>query len=416
MRIDFREERKWKIAVAYNLSTSVLEWHAAGSMEERIRQGICVLWRRPLDEDRSNDAAARDPAMMEVDEGIPPVGEPDQEPQEERPSSSMLLLDYGSDDDDGDEQDRESVIDALEAANLIEESLDRMEDEQDPNPGRIELEPKKEMKVEEVDYSSSLANNDDMEVDNQNSQPVPAQSSQESAEPSGLKVGSSNPVLASKSTSSGDREATVPTTKAHKIHLYGPVRDRVVFSSIDKLFVDLDDFKVVNTNPTSLETIEVSLPPADLSDLFPDLQTLSLFDPPAIDPPPIESKKKGTKVDKDDFTRRLDELTYSKVFPVGKFMTTKPTLVSALQPAKRWRDDQWLPWEDPSVTPADTPSGRALDEASSGKLYSEEGYERLLTSLQSYLGVPTLERIQHCQVSWLRPDATSFGRLRMMNF
>ena len=47
MRTDFREERKWKVALAYNLSTAVLEWHAAGSLEERIRSKICVLWKKP---------------------------------------------------------------------------------------------------------------------------------------------------------------------------------------------------------------------------------------------------------------------------------------------------------------------------------------------------------------------------------
>ncbi|OBZ75889.1 hypothetical protein A0H81_04110 [Grifola frondosa] len=53
MRIDFREERKWKTALAYNLAHAVIDWHEAGTLEERVHRGICVLWK-PLQE------AARD--------------------------------------------------------------------------------------------------------------------------------------------------------------------------------------------------------------------------------------------------------------------------------------------------------------------------------------------------------------------
>src|SRR5882757_2850404 len=51
MRIDFREERKWKTAVAYTLALAVQEWHDAGSADERIRRGICVVWSKNFEED-----------------------------------------------------------------------------------------------------------------------------------------------------------------------------------------------------------------------------------------------------------------------------------------------------------------------------------------------------------------------------
>ena len=38
MRIDFREERKWKIALAHNLAHAVMAWHSAGSKAEREPQ------------------------------------------------------------------------------------------------------------------------------------------------------------------------------------------------------------------------------------------------------------------------------------------------------------------------------------------------------------------------------------------
>ena len=53
MQTDFREERRWKIAVAYELAVCVQEWHIAGSHEERLRLGIIgKLWRpEPIPDD-----------------------------------------------------------------------------------------------------------------------------------------------------------------------------------------------------------------------------------------------------------------------------------------------------------------------------------------------------------------------------
>jgi chromatin modification-related protein VID21 len=44
MYIDYREECKWKTVLAYMLVNAVQEWHAAGSVKERVRRGICVIW------------------------------------------------------------------------------------------------------------------------------------------------------------------------------------------------------------------------------------------------------------------------------------------------------------------------------------------------------------------------------------
>ena len=44
MRVDFREERRWKIALAFSLAHAVMAWHEAGSLEERVNRGICVIF------------------------------------------------------------------------------------------------------------------------------------------------------------------------------------------------------------------------------------------------------------------------------------------------------------------------------------------------------------------------------------
>ena len=57
MRTDFREERRWKIALAFDLSTAVLEWHKAGTRARRLEEGIIVDWSKPqhiIDEEALN--------------------------------------------------------------------------------------------------------------------------------------------------------------------------------------------------------------------------------------------------------------------------------------------------------------------------------------------------------------------------
>ncbi|KIY65382.1 hypothetical protein CYLTODRAFT_424385 [Cylindrobasidium torrendii FP15055 ss-10] len=342
MRTDFREERRWKLAVAYGLGTSVLEWHAVGTMAERVALGICVKWRRPSEEPPPVEMEMGQDDM-EVDEGAP-------SPEKHQPSN-MLLLEYNSDDDD--EQDRESVADALDAGGAAEDILDDMEKAHSTEENsRMSGQP---IKLEEVD--------EDMHVD----QPVTSQrnstasSAQATPGPKGVKSGSINPVLSTKSHTPGD--GTVPASKSQRVNMYAPVRDNVMFSEPDKLFVDLDDFKI-----SAPEMKEITLPPLELPDLFPDLALLSLYDPPDEDDPPVVSDSKKAKKEakeREAQTTRMDELTSSRIFPVGKFMHTRPTLLSALNPAKRWQDGDWLPWDDAPVQPAESVDRKVLDESSS---------------------------------------------------
>ena len=99
MRTDFREERKWKLAVAYGLAHAVVEWHEAGNVEERLRRGICVRWspddRRDSEEIQAeqHDYGTQD---MELD-GI----------QVDSKGDSTPANDDNSDDDSEDEQEKE---------------------------------------------------------------------------------------------------------------------------------------------------------------------------------------------------------------------------------------------------------------------------------------------------------------------
>lgn len=338
MRIDFREERRWKIALAYNLSTAVLEWHAAGTPEQRLRAGICVKWQPSFFRDDADGASEE----MNLNES-----------HQEQLNSSLLGVDYGSEDEDEVEQDK--VIDALEPATLIKDSLD----------SATELRPKDE----EVDDQSALHLIHDVVLDNAESdQLTPANEGDHLGNVAAyLRPTSTNPILGSQSSSqsaNGDGDAQTASAKLSKSVL-APLREQIAYSEGTLLFADFDCNIDVSTVLQDKD-LNVHL---DLTTLFPDLQPLGLLD---VQPGPIpnEGKKKVEKrSDRDDPNRRIEDTTYTKLYPTGRFMYTKPTLLGPLQPSKRWKNDGWLPTEETSIVPDDD-SGRVPDDSNNGNFNS----------------------------------------------
>jgi len=339
MRIDFREERRWKMALAYNLSTAVLEWHAAGTPEQRLRAGICVKWQPSFFRDDADGASEG----MSLDES-----------HQEQLHSSLLGVDYGSEDDDEDEQDK--VIDALEPATLIKDSLDTAN----------ELRPKDE----EVDDQSALRLTHDAVLDNAEAdQLMPASEGDHLGTTENvaayLRPTSTNPILGSKSSSqsaNGDGEAHMASAKISKSVL-APLREQIAYCEGTQLFTDFD-YDIDVSTVLQDKNLNVHL---GLTTLFPDLQPLGLLDVHlGPSPVPNEGKKRMEKrSDRDDPNKRIEDTTYTKLYPTGRFMYTKPTLLGPLQPSKRWRNDRWLSTEETSIVPDDG-SGRIPDDSSNG--------------------------------------------------
>jgi len=336
MRIDFREERKWKLALAYHLSTAVLEWHAAGTPEERLRLGICVKWQLHRNAEEEEETAEEE---MIVEEEQP------------KRNHSLLGVDYGSEEEDDDEQEKEqrSVADALEPSSIVEDALDTTEE--------------MHLKNEEIDDSSMLAlpltekiEGEDVKMDDA----VPVDTN-------GLKTSSADPLLGSKSssqTASANGDAEPPPTKPSKSS-YAPLRDKIIYSNDDELFAHVGDFQV-GANPSDVHHVPQNI---DWSTLFPELQPYGLLDVPA--PSSGEGKKKAEKrSDRDDPNKRAEDTTYSKLYPSGRFMFSKPTLLGPLEPAKRWSDGKWLPTVDSQVSTdlADAPS-RLQEDVANGNFY-----------------------------------------------
>jgi chromatin modification-related protein VID21 len=378
MRTDFREERRWKIAVAYRLSSVVLEWHRAGNREARKERGIVVDWSRPShDESREIDDVEM---IIEHDQGED--GEM-QDDSDERPfSTNLISADYGSDDsDDEQELEKQEVVDALEPRAVLEEALGHAERSESTQPEN-EIRPKEE----DVDDSSVLhamqPTVSTLDADLKEDEPLadnagrPSEMAQPGI-PTGLKPTSDDPILGS------DMPPLEPTAgqpvlapRQHpKPSIYSPLRNHIAYYDYDKLVLDFDDLHIhklrdAASDDAPHETTHAL--PTDIFQIFPELP-FSFYDPPPLAGPSTlqsEGKKKSEKRDRDDPHKRVDPTTHTKLTAMGPFMRTRPTLLAALNPAVRWDDDHWTSIDDAPVVPDFDASHRIPDEPSNSAFYS----------------------------------------------
>lgn len=371
MRIDFREERKWKLALAYNLSTAVLEWHCFSTLAERVAKGICVGWKRP-----------RADVMQEelvLDADILPLEQPLDVDMEERSAArvsparptSLLAVDYGSDDDDDDEQEKQSVMDALEPSSVLEDALDVAEKGQDTVAsdsgfGNVDF---KRGEDSEEPASALSESTSKMDVDEEGDvdKVKLEEDAEEKEKAPELKDSSGDPML-SQADSVASGALVAPGAKAPpKTNIYAPLREYLAYSDSNKLFLDLNDLDRVVMNASADElSADPAFPPTDLSEIFPDLPPLGMLDvaPLATNAAEGKTKKSEKRVDRDDPNKRAEDTMYTKLFPIGKFMYTKPTLIGPLQPAKRWKNGRWLNADDCPASDPDTPPTKTQDSLS----------------------------------------------------
>ncbi|KAI0636780.1 hypothetical protein C8Q77DRAFT_1094591 [Trametes polyzona] len=374
MRTDFREERRWKLALAYTLAHAVMEWHEAGSLEERLRRGICVLWKPPPHEDTEMaEASEPEGPFRDSQEGDETGGDSRE--------TGTPMNDYGSDDESEDDQDKEQqdVIDALEPGSALQDALEQLEEHAQASQSQagtqdVTIKPKLE-EIEDLTAlgdSSQSRDENAMQVDGPQAETANGTKPEEpkEAKPAApeseshpaLKATSKDPILG-KPVSDGDGAHGKSKNKASQ---YAPLRDHIVYSQVDKLFLDLDDLDIVK-GMSDLTTDDFSPtappPPADLSSIFPDLQPYGMLD---VAPTPSATdgrKKSDRRGDKDDPNKRADDATYSKLVVTSKFMQVKPTLVGTLKPANNWKDGKWKRIEEtPVFADIDVPPARPIEE------------------------------------------------------
>ena len=395
MRTDFREERRWKICMAYKLAAAALEWHKAGDRQTRKERGIVVDWSRPV-HDESRDI---DDVEMIIEDGQVVEAEM-QDDSDERPFSSTLIsADYGTDDsDDEQELEKQEVADALEPRAALEEALEHAERSESTQPEN-EIRPKEE----DLDDSSMLQAMQQaaitMDVQpKQDETPGPStenvMQSGESTQPDrhpGLKQTSDDPVLGSDATMESAAVGPMPTltSKQHsKPNIYSPLRVHIAHLDYDKLIFDFDDLHVHKprdaASDDALHDIQI-LPPADLLQIFPELPFAFTEPPPLAGSlrPQSAGKKRSEKRDRDDPHRRSDPTTSSKLTAVSSFMHTRPTLLAALNPAVRWEDDHWTSFDDAPIVPDFDAPYKVLEEVTSSAFC----FIRCVISFDPFLGL-----------------------------
>lgn len=223
MRTDFREERRWKLALAYKLARAAVDWHKAGTPDERLRLGICVMWKPPPLEDIDMAEAS------EVDGPFRESQEADETGADSRETETPLN-DYGSDEESEDEQDKEQqdVVDTLEPGTALQDALQQLEEHAKSQPGThegVSMKPK----IEDIEDVASLGDASQtrdesaMDVDGAKAEAAqePKDKQPKAAKPTAteseahpaLKTTSKNPVLG-KQTGEGDGTHGKPKSKA----------------------------------------------------------------------------------------------------------------------------------------------------------------------------------------------------------
>ena len=364
MRVDFREERKWKLALAFNLAQAVVEWHEAGTKEEREKRGICLNWRKPKPADEVDEDAAE--AEMQLDIEDLPV-EADEDTNGESKSNSTPANEENSDDDSDDEQDREqrAAQDAVASQAAIDEALGEFatsQAQEAESQTQTQSQPMVTPKLEDIEDRSALHRDDTMDVDKPSGSSSPkktekqAPKKEEGETVKALKKSSDNPILA------GSAEPSNAKSKV-KGQAYAPLREQIVYSELDKLVLDLDDLGLSQSTPetASDEQVLAMPPPADITSIFPDLQPYGLLD---VAPAAPEGKKKDRRADRDDPNRRSEDTTYQKLTPMSEFIFNRTALVGSLRPSRHWRGGRWENLDEtPIVADADTPAARSVDDS-----------------------------------------------------
>lgn len=376
MRTDFREERRWKLALAYSLAHAVMDWHEAGSLEERVRRGIVVLWKPPPPE----DTEMLDGATVEVDEPFGDTQDTDENGVDSRDTGSQNDG-YGSDDESEDEQDKDPVVDSLDPSQALQEALEQVEQApmEQNRQDAVTFKPKLE-EIEDLTAlggTTSAHDEDAMEVDGAKLPQVESKKPEGTfvAKPAvpeihpGLKASSKNPVLGP-----AGKEGEGASGKV-KVKINHPVRDHILYSDVDKLFINLDDLDLAKSmselsteDPTSLPLPPV---PSDLTAIFHDLSVYTMLDVaplPTSAPDGNGKKKSDRRADRDDPNKRAEDAAYTKLTPTSKFMFVKPTLLGTLRPASNFKDGKWSQIEEtPIFADIEVPSARPVDENLCGK-------------------------------------------------
>jgi hypothetical protein len=299
MHTDFREERKWKLALALELAEACVEWHQTPPDE---RKKLCTKFRAPCEENAEP-----------IEKGVPQQDEETDETDAKANESGDVAME-DPDDREGSNLE-ESRMEVDPPAPLVTQTPALLP----PMP-----EPQFTLKSEEVEQAVPAA--------------VPENSISEEEEKKEMPLrGGTNAVLS---------QAQFPAIETN----YKPVRRPIVKLNSSTLWVNSGELQplmskqlapATNTDKedTAILKPNPSLPnKTDLPGLFPDLQPYAGL---GHGPDPT-----GKKMD-----RRCDELgsSASKWVPISQFTVMRPIVLSTLEPLAHYKDGKWMSFENGAV-------------------------------------------------------------------
>jgi hypothetical protein len=321
MHTDFREERKWKMALALELAEACVEWHQTPPNE---REKLCAKFRAPYEED-----------VEPIEKGVPQDEETDETDAKADESGDVAMEDP----------------DDREGSNLEESRM-----EVDPPASVVPETPAPPMPEPQFTLNDEEAE-----------QAILARVPESSTGELGKKMetpfrGGENRVFS---------QAQFPATETN----YKPVRRPIVKLNSSALWVNSGELQPLVSKPfppTDEQGMCMLMPSpsflhkSDLPALFPDLQPYAGLGP---GPDPT-----GKKLD-----RRCDELgsSASKWVPVSQFTVMRPIVLSALEPLAHYKDGKWMSFENGAVTIEESKQAEATrkPEEREGPVSGEIGTE-----------------------------------------
>jgi chromatin modification-related protein VID21 len=382
MHTDFREERKWRMALALELAEACVEWHQTPPSE---RKKLCAKFRAPGEEENAEP----------IEKGIPHDEETDEMDAKADESGDVTIED----------------ADDREGSNLEE--------------NRMEV----DLPVSVVPQTPALPpmpepqftfNSDEVE------QSVPATvlensiSEQEEA-PTGQLRGGTDAVLS---------QAQFPATETN----YKPVRHPIVKLNSSALWVNAGELQplvlkqppvAANADKPDMAVLKPTpqLPhKTDLPALFPDLQPYT-----GLGPGPDPTGKKPD--------RRCDELgsSASKWVPISQFTIMRPIVLSALEPLTHYKDGKWVSFENGAATVEESKQADASKKQEERGVPLSGKIEALITysTVTEYFlelfvpegklnrdkrAPPILKKVPHRPLHWTAEDDTILKSLVEENF
>ncbi|KDN33960.1 hypothetical protein RSAG8_12945, partial [Rhizoctonia solani AG-8 WAC10335] len=327
LQVDFREERRWKTVVAFELAHAAREWCEASP---EGRQAMCVGYRKgdhQLDEEQDK---AED---VEMDGG---EGEEDGEAEQDTEMAERVGPDGKADElraEPEDEDEPEEVEAEVEVEEPHTGGLEPRQDVMGADDEVVDMEEVKEPEREEEQQEPGTLTKDDAPGTLTKDDPT---------DPSSKELSPTKDPDIPDEDADGEDDPASPTKNALKPDAQGA---EATLADLEYISSVRDEFFQLATTPSLSTSFALPALPGSvlakakpdsidaLAELFPDLSLYTgLSD--SIDPDPAKQEKRPDE--------SMSSVSSGKLAHASRLMDVKPVLVGALDPARHLFKNRWI--------------------------------------------------------------------------